>query len=224
MQCLIGQRVTYTRRRRNAECFNGPDYRRNQTTVLCECRKEDYECDVGYVRRGSKHECKAVKKDVDAHQRDLDCGGDRKQYLKSHGYRKIPGDKCTGVTEFDPVWELCPGHEGETLDDIPVESYHHRIVDGLVHGMRDGLKHLHDKVHSYGYMNILGRRMPIAIVVVAGLVLVAMLSIMGVVYLRRRAGKGLQIRMFGMQFYVFPPKDEYWGLRKHRKHLESDDL
>ena len=73
-------------------------------------------------------------------------------------------------------------------------------------------------------MNILGRRMPIAIVVVAGLVLVAMLSIMGVVYLRRRAGKGLQIRMFGMQFYVFPPKDEYWGLRKHRKHLESDDL
>jgi photosystem II stability/assembly factor-like uncharacterized protein len=224
-ECLIGQRVTYTRRRRNAECFNGPDYRRNETVVLCECRKEDYECDVGYVRRGSKHECQAVKDDVDVHQRTLDCSDNRKQYLKSHGYRKIPGDKCTGATEFDPVWALCPGHEGETIDNIPVESGSHRsAVSDIFHHIHRNIKDLHNKIHSYGYLNILGRKMPIAIVVMAGLALAAILSIMGIVYVRRRAGKGLQIRMFGMQFYVFPPKDEYWGLRKHRKHLESDDL
>ena len=165
-----------------------------------------------------------MRPDVVAHQISIDCAGGVKQYLKSKGYRRIPGDKCSGTTERDPTPTLCPGHEGETLDAVSDYGGSRSNMDSVRHHFSSALRNVGDAVHGMGYVNVLGRKLPLVFVAVAGFVLSVALCLFGMVHMRRRAGKGLSVELFGKRLYVFPPRDEYWGLRRHRKHLDSEDL
>jgi len=46
----MGHRVTYVRRKRSAECFNGEKFERAIYYDECECTEEDWECDLGHSR------------------------------------------------------------------------------------------------------------------------------------------------------------------------------
>ena len=41
--CLLGERITYNRRKQEAECYNGRHYERAISKHPCECIDEDYE-------------------------------------------------------------------------------------------------------------------------------------------------------------------------------------
>jgi len=57
-KCFLGQQVTYTRRKQDAQCFNGEDLERIEKREPCACTDFDYECDYGYVRpSGSSTTC-----------------------------------------------------------------------------------------------------------------------------------------------------------------------
>ncbi len=50
--CLLGRSITYTRRKREAKCFNPEQWERVKYVKNCECTEEDWECDEGFVRHG----------------------------------------------------------------------------------------------------------------------------------------------------------------------------
>ena len=48
--CLMGQKVVYTRRKRLSQCFNGRLHEKKVIEHSCSCTEADYECDVMYER------------------------------------------------------------------------------------------------------------------------------------------------------------------------------
>ncbi len=50
-KCLLGHKVTYTRRKREAACFNPQKLETAVTHDNCACTEEDFECDYGYAGR-----------------------------------------------------------------------------------------------------------------------------------------------------------------------------
>lgn len=59
--CPAGAQRQFTRRKQDAVCVQGGDYKRPQpTSKPCACTAADVECDYGYVRSGSDGTCKAL--------------------------------------------------------------------------------------------------------------------------------------------------------------------
>jgi Na+-transporting methylmalonyl-CoA/oxaloacetate decarboxylase gamma subunit len=109
-ECLLGRKVTYIRRKREAQCYNGLDYERKVTIENCHCTEDDYECDVGYERAGPGEPCvssRAIDKilSFELHTPPTDCHG---FYSISKGYRKVPGNTCVNGVKFDPIVIPCP--------------------------------------------------------------------------------------------------------------------
>lgn len=50
-QCLLGKKITYTRRRAEAACFNGDEFERSSSIEICDCQPQDFECDFGFEKR-----------------------------------------------------------------------------------------------------------------------------------------------------------------------------
>ncbi|KAF8989462.1 vacuolar protein sorting/targeting protein 10 [Cyathus striatus] len=80
----------YKRRKPDSDCYVGEKYQDPiEHEENCECTDADYECDYNYVRNGDK------------------CDADG-TYLGSSGYRKIPGNTCTGgVDKAEKVNKKC---------------------------------------------------------------------------------------------------------------------
>jgi hypothetical protein len=78
----------------------------------CLCTNSDYECDINYVRNPSG-QCEAID-DQTAHKNFFeinkveDCASIG-YYEVTQGYRKIPGNKCYGGVQLDPVKKPCNG-------------------------------------------------------------------------------------------------------------------
>ena len=109
--CLLGRKVTYTRRKRAVQCFNGWDNDRKEARANCECTRADFECDFGYqLREGSSKSCERVPDmPVAGFGAPEDCAS---YFTVSRGYRRIPGDSCVGgevAAQLDPLVESCPG-------------------------------------------------------------------------------------------------------------------
>ncbi|KAG6856320.1 vacuolar protein sorting/targeting protein PEP1, partial [Tephrocybe sp. NHM501043] len=97
-ECLMGHRQWYNRRKPDVDCYVGEKYKDPvEHEENCECKDADYECDYNFVRNGN--ECVPVGPEpIPAGV----CLGDPDQtYKGSSGYRKIPGNTCTGGIEKD---------------------------------------------------------------------------------------------------------------------------
>ncbi|KAK2158380.1 hypothetical protein LSH36_171g01025 [Paralvinella palmiformis] len=116
-QCLLGQKMTYKRRKPDAECFKGLSNVKAVSVKPCSCIMDDYECDYGYEIQNNV--CKPAKW-FDPNKPIGDCpeGG---FYNKSKGYRKVAADKCFNETEnLKPVLTKCPKMKAEGLHIILV--------------------------------------------------------------------------------------------------------
>jgi len=114
-KCFLGQQVTYVRRKQDSLCFNGEDLERVTHREACSCSDMDFECDVGYHRaEGSAGTCQKTPSDltdVEEQQKELERQNEQcaefGYYEVTQGYRKIPGDICTGGLDVSPYRYDC---------------------------------------------------------------------------------------------------------------------
>jgi len=110
-KCFLGQQVTYVRRKQDSECFNGEDFERQTMRVPCLCTQADYECDMNYVKNKAGN-CEMVEDPTNTRanrlmtEKEEDCALEGFYYI-TQGYRKIPGNKCYGGVQLDPIKKPC---------------------------------------------------------------------------------------------------------------------
>lgn len=102
-KCFLGKKITYVRRKRDRQCYNGEEKEAILYQENCPCSEMDFECDFGYKRTESG-QCEHVKDET--FEVPEDCDG---YYTISKGYRRIPGNTCDGGGEYDPIKLSCPG-------------------------------------------------------------------------------------------------------------------
>jgi len=91
--CLLGQQVTYTRRKRSVECWNGIEFERPTQVKKCSCTELDFECDMGFSRAIGSKECVYGGPEMfPTRFIPKFCTG----MFKTSAYRKVPGDQCEG--------------------------------------------------------------------------------------------------------------------------------
>ncbi|KAJ7089709.1 vacuolar protein sorting/targeting protein 10 [Mycena belliarum] len=96
-QCLMGHKQWYKRRKPDAECYVGGKFTDPmEHEEPCECTDADYECDYNFIREGD-HCVAAGPEPIPAGI----CKTPTQTYLGSSGYRKIPGNTCTGGKKKD---------------------------------------------------------------------------------------------------------------------------
>eukprot|EP01006_Ploeotia_vitrea_P035092 TRINITY_DN65833_c8_g1_i1.p1 TRINITY_DN65833_c8_g1~~TRINITY_DN65833_c8_g1_i1.p1 ORF type:complete len:891 (+),score=515.98 TRINITY_DN65833_c8_g1_i1:350-2674(+) len=102
-KCLLGHKVSYTRRKRASKCFNPEEHERKQLLDHCACTEEDFECDYGYYRKidgGACVEDPSVTKPEQTECRDF--------HYVTKGYRRVSGDTCVGGSQWERVRVPCP--------------------------------------------------------------------------------------------------------------------
>ena len=84
--CALGESTIYEKRKRTSECLNTNSYKEKMYTESCQCTRNDFECDYGFVLTDDK--CK-----VDIHAKEFTpkCIN---YWYRSSGYHKKPGNKC----------------------------------------------------------------------------------------------------------------------------------
>ncbi|NP_001121210.1 sortilin 1 S homeolog precursor [Xenopus laevis] len=97
--CVLGCKDQYFRLRKSSVCQNGRDYTVSKVHSPCACTVDDYMCDFGYYRNENESEC-VEQAELKGHELDL-CVYGEEEKLTTSGYRKIPGDKCTGGTQYE---------------------------------------------------------------------------------------------------------------------------
>ncbi|GAW82569.1 sortilin [Plasmodium gonderi] len=103
-KCILGRKITYTRRKQTSECFNGKDLKRNVDKKSCECTPEDYECETGFTRKVGSYECKPNDPTLTIE------GCTSSSYFYANAYRKVPGDICVNGWVPEKVPVPCPSH------------------------------------------------------------------------------------------------------------------
>eukprot|EP01090_Pellita_catalonica_P020330 TRINITY_DN721_c0_g1_i1.p1 TRINITY_DN721_c0_g1~~TRINITY_DN721_c0_g1_i1.p1 ORF type:complete len:673 (+),score=105.85 TRINITY_DN721_c0_g1_i1:77-2020(+) len=93
--CLNGEKRIYTRRKRDAACFNNLDLDHEKLAQACTCTRNDYECDFCF-HDAKDGECKFYCTDHASVSQPEPCEG---TWMKSQGYRKTAGNKCTDSDE-----------------------------------------------------------------------------------------------------------------------------
>jgi hypothetical protein len=104
-KCLLGSQVSYTRRKRTSQCWNGEKFERPVAQKRCSCTQEDYACEIGFVRKLGSQECTFGGHDMmPARFVPASCS---KTWL-SNAYRKVPGDQCESGWTPGQVEVPCP--------------------------------------------------------------------------------------------------------------------
>ncbi|EER13739.1 membrane glycoprotein yil173w precursor, putative [Perkinsus marinus ATCC 50983] len=98
--CLLGRVISYVRRKKDSECFNGEKFERPVIRHNCPCTKEDFDCELGFARKIGSVDCKPV--DVDA------CTSSGMFFADA--YRKVVGDTCEGGWRPQKERVPCPSH------------------------------------------------------------------------------------------------------------------
>ncbi|KAF8468863.1 hypothetical protein BDZ91DRAFT_847692 [Kalaharituber pfeilii] len=90
--CLMGYKQFYYRRKKDADCYVGGDYKEPQAQEeICDCTDEDYECDFEFADKEGNGKCVLIGK------LPIPAGACKKKgdkFKGSSGYRLIPGNKC----------------------------------------------------------------------------------------------------------------------------------
>jgi len=106
--CLLGHKVQYTRRKRDAQCFNGEELERSVELEHCQCEDRDFECDVGYKRAvGESGTCTRDPMVSSAAAIPMPCPPGA-TYIVTDGHRKVAGDTCVGGVVHPGVTTMCP--------------------------------------------------------------------------------------------------------------------
>ncbi|KAF1842661.1 vacuolar protein sorting/targeting protein 10 [Cucurbitaria berberidis CBS 394.84] len=97
--CIMGHKQLFRRRKWDADCFVGEVFKDPVPTFEpCECDElRDYECDFNFTPSGQGKDKKCEPSDFLKVPKGA-CEGDAKTYKGSSGWRKIPGNQCTGKT------------------------------------------------------------------------------------------------------------------------------
>mmetsp|Transcript_58242 Transcript_58242/g.176090 ORF Transcript_58242/g.176090 Transcript_58242/m.176090 type:complete len:868 (+) Transcript_58242:55-2658(+) len=103
-KCLLGRQVTYTRRKKTAECFNGEKFERPVTKKNCACTQENYECEIGFTRKVGAMECKYANDGTLS--APLRCTSS--DFYWADAYRKVTGDSCEDGWKPQKVAVPCP--------------------------------------------------------------------------------------------------------------------
>ncbi|XP_061538012.1 sortilin-related receptor isoform X2 [Phycodurus eques] len=120
-ECLLGREITFKRRTPHATCFNGEDFDRPVTMSNCSCSRQDYECDYGF-KLSEDFSLQVCVPDPefsgDLHAPPVPCPVGT-TYRRSNGYRKVPGDSCSGGdVEVRLDGEMLPCPVGESNEFI----------------------------------------------------------------------------------------------------------
>eukprot|EP01113_Clastostelium_recurvatum_P015241 TRINITY_DN1843_c0_g2_i1.p1 TRINITY_DN1843_c0_g2~~TRINITY_DN1843_c0_g2_i1.p1 ORF type:complete len:773 (-),score=173.82 TRINITY_DN1843_c0_g2_i1:166-2484(-) len=108
-ECLLGRRVTYSRRKPQADCFNDRDTDHIVSSDNCVCEWEDWECDLGYTeQQNSDGSFSCALTGNLAPDPPADCPPET-TYTVSKGYRKVVGDSCIAGLDLSGVTKWCPG-------------------------------------------------------------------------------------------------------------------
>ncbi|KAJ7623514.1 vacuolar protein sorting/targeting protein 10 [Roridomyces roridus] len=113
-ECIMGHKQWYKRRKPDADCYVGDKF----TDPVgqeenCACTDDDYECDYNFLREGDK--CVPVGPEPIA--ADV-CKSPDQKYMGSSGYRKIPGNTCTGGNKDEKIEKPCsqvPSSQAEVV-------------------------------------------------------------------------------------------------------------
>ena len=128
--CLLGHKTTYVRRKREAQCFNSEQWDRWFFFELCQCTEENYECDVGFSRKGDGP-CLIDSGKPLSYDPPAQCDG---SYFVTQGYRKVAGDTCKGGINHDPVKLSCPGSHSLSKNQLYMLIGVAIIIVGLILG------------------------------------------------------------------------------------------
>lgn len=108
-QCMLGQQVTYIRRKRTSQCWNGEAFERPTYKRTCICTQADYACDVGFVRAVGSTECTFGGAEMMPDRfAPTVCQGT----YGAPAYRKVPGNKCQGGWSPPTIEVPCPSGVG----------------------------------------------------------------------------------------------------------------
>jgi photosystem II stability/assembly factor-like uncharacterized protein len=100
--CVMGHKQLFRRRKWDAECFIGEPFKDPTPSFEpCECDEfRDFECDFSFKPDGEGKDKKCVPAGKLTLPKDA-CKDDKKTYMGSSGYRKIPGNQCKGGSKKD---------------------------------------------------------------------------------------------------------------------------
>uniref|UniRef100_A0A665VUR0 Sortilin-related receptor n=1 Tax=Echeneis naucrates TaxID=173247 RepID=A0A665VUR0_ECHNA len=130
-ECLLGREIMFKRRAPHATCFNGEDFDRPITISNCSCTRQDYECDYGFKLSEdlSLQVCVPDPEFLgDLYAPPVPCPVGT-TYRRSKGYRKVPGDSCSGgdvESRLDGEMLPCPVGESNEFILYAVRNSIHR--------------------------------------------------------------------------------------------------
>ncbi|KAJ6558840.1 vacuolar protein sorting/targeting protein 10 [Mycena vulgaris] len=108
-ECIMGCKQRYKRRKPNTTCYVGDRLTEPvEYSDWCPCTDTDYECDYNYVRMGDQ--CAPIGPEsipVGA------CRAPWHTFMGSSGYRKVPGNVCTGGTKDQKIAKPCEAFPGQ---------------------------------------------------------------------------------------------------------------
>ncbi|XP_066518769.1 sortilin-related receptor isoform X1 [Hoplias malabaricus] len=129
--CLLGRELVYNRRTPHATCFNGQDFDRPVTLSNCSCTRQDYECDYGF-KLSEDLSLQVCVPDPEfsgnLYAPPVPCPVGT-TYRRSKGYRKVPGDSCSGgdvEARLDGEMLPCPVGESNEFILYAVRNSIHR--------------------------------------------------------------------------------------------------
>ncbi|KAK5002869.1 vacuolar protein sorting/targeting protein PEP1, partial [Cryomyces antarcticus] len=106
--CLMGHTQSYRRRKADADCFVGEEFRDPEPLFEnCVCADQDFECDYNFVRSEDRKECVPVGP---VQPPEGACTNIADTFMGTSGWRLIPGNTCTrkgGVKKDEPVERSC---------------------------------------------------------------------------------------------------------------------
>ena len=101
--CLMGRKQFFYRRKKDADCSAGKLFEEPEAeSEVCECQDQDFECDFNFVREDGKCvRAKGAKLPIPANE----CKKPTDTYKGKSGYRKIPGNVCSGGKKLEETVE-----------------------------------------------------------------------------------------------------------------------
>lgn len=99
--CILGENITITQRKRTSTCFNGLDFSRSIQSTPCNCTVKDTECDFGSFYDSTRRECIHLA-DFELLKDTCPAITNGEYQLSANDSRFISNDKCVHKSDIIP--------------------------------------------------------------------------------------------------------------------------